>query len=212
SSPLTVNYTNNSIKTIKQPIISIISVLKNNVVLSTDYYSLSTDTGILKNSTRSSDKIVLTSAGITSSGYFVPGDSVEINYLYNGLLSTIENDLNSTTNHYENRDYLLRGMTEVTINLTFRFKEISGQNFDDVSTQVALDESTYINSILNQGSLERADIVSVAKANAYVDNIDLSSVVITPVGGGTVTAQGDVEFAKNEYPASGTITLTRWTS
>jgi hypothetical protein len=39
-------------------------MLKNSVAVNTSYYSLVKDTGILKNSTRASDKIVLTSTGL----------------------------------------------------------------------------------------------------------------------------------------------------
>ena len=211
NSPLTVNYTSSGIVLLKQPVISISSIFKNSVILSFSYFSLVADTGILKKSTRALDKIELTSTGITSTGYFQVGDSIEINYTYNGLLSTIEADLNSPTNHYENRDYLLRNMTEVTIAVSFRFKELSGQNFDDVAASVSLDIATFIDGILNNGSVEKADIVGVAKGNAYVDNIDLDSVVLVPLNGGTVTSSGDIQLLKNEYPISGVITLTRWT-
>ena len=210
-SPLTVNYTSSGIVMVYQPVISISSVLKNGTIMNFSDFELVADTGVLKKSTRALDKIELTSTGITSTGYFQVGDSIEINYAYNSLLHTIENALNDPTNHYENRDYLLRNMTEVTIAVSFRFKELAGQSFDDVATSVSLDIGTFIDGILNNGSVEKADIVGVAKSNAYVDNIDLDSVVLTPTGGGTVTSSGDVQLLKNEYPISGVITLTRWT-
>ena len=210
-SPLTVNYTSSGIVMVYQPVISISSVLKNGTIMNFSDFELVADTGVLKKSTRALDKIELTSTGITSTGYFQVGDSIEINYAYNSLLHTIENALNDPTNHYENRDYLLRNMTEVTIAVSFRFKELAGQSFDDVATSVSLDIGTFIDGILNNGSVEKADIVGVAKSNAYVDNIDLDSVVLTPTGGGTVTSAGDVSLGKNEYPISGVITLTRWT-
>lgn len=209
--PLTVNYTSTAIVLAYQPVISISSVLKNGTLLNFSNFELIADTGLYKKSTRSLDSIQLTSTGISSTGYFSVGDSIEINYTYNGLLRTIEDALNSPTNHYENRDYLLRNMTEVTVDVAFRFKELSGQNFDDVASIVSLDIATFIDGILNNGSVEKADIVGVAKSNAYVDNIDLDSVVLTPYGGGTVTSAGDIELGKNEYPISGVITLTRWT-
>jgi hypothetical protein len=217
-SPTLVTYTNNSVLLTKQPVLNVTSVIKNNIVLSTDYWDLTKDTGILKESTQGYDKITLTSAGIedtgigSSTGYFVDGDEIEVTYLYNSLLEDIETDLNTTTNHYMNRDYLVRSMTEVTIGVAFRFKELAGQIFSTVSAAVELDVASFINDILNNGSVERADIVGVAKQNSYVDNIDLDSVVLTATGGGVVTAQGDVTLGKNEYPAAGTITLTRWTN
>lgn len=207
--PLTVDYTSSGIVLLNQPVISISSVLKNGVILNFSNYVLVKDIGVLKESTQASDKIELTSTGISSTGYFEIGDSIEVNYSYNGLLSTIEDSLNSPTNHYENRDYLVRSMTEVTITVAFRFKELAGQDFAAVSTTVSLSIATFIDGILNNGSVERADIIGVVKSFAYVDNIDLSSVVLTATGGGTMVA-GDVFLMKNEYPIAGTITLTRW--
>jgi hypothetical protein len=207
-----VTYTSSSVLPTMQPVLSITSVIKNNVVLSPSFYTLTKDTGLLKESAHGYDRVTLTAGGIASTGYFEDGDTVEVTYLYNSLLSTVEDNLNSTSNHYMNRDYLVRSMTEVTIDVTFRFKELAGQVFSDVAASVELEVATFIDSILNNGSVERADIVGVAKQNAYVDNIDLDSVVLTSIGGGTVTAQGDVTLGKNEYPTSGTITLTRWTN
>jgi hypothetical protein len=103
-------------------------------------------------------------------------------------------------------------MTSVIINVYMVFKESTGQDFAIVSNSVEINIATFINSILTAGSLEKADVLGVAKAMPTVDNIDLTTFTITPVDGGTVTAQGDILFNKNEYPTSGTITLVRWTS
>ena len=211
ANPLSVDYTNSSIKMLYQPAIRLVSVAKNSTILSPTFYTLTKDTSIMiKESTRSLDKMTLTSTGISSTGYFVDGDVIEITYTYNSLLTTISDDLNSTSNYYMNRDYLLRSMTPVTINTAFTFKETAGQNFTNVSADVQLSIASFIDAILNNGSVERADIVGVAKQNVYVDNIYLPSVVLTPIGGGTVTSAGDILLGKNEYPQSGNIILTRW--
>jgi len=207
-----VKYTSTGIILLSQPVRDVLSVVINNVVISPNYYALTKDTGLLAKSTQSSDMITITSTGIANGTWFKANDAVEISYQYNNLLYTIETDLNSLENHYQNRDYLLREMTEVTITVYMRLKETAGQDFTSVATDVNLEISTFINSIKNGGSLELADVVGVAKAITTVDNIDLTTVSMTPIGGGVKTAQGDILFNKNEYPIAGTVTIERWTN
>jgi len=207
-----VTYTSTGIILGSPPVRDLLSVIVNDNVMHPVYYELTEDTGILSKSTQASDRVTVTSTGLANDFWFKSGDVVEVSYLYNDLLSTIENDLNSIENHYQNRDYLLREMTEVTITVYMRFKETAGQDFDIISNDVETAISSFINSILNGGSLELADVVGVAKAITTVDNIDLTNVALTATGGGTKTAQGDILFSKNEYPTAGTITLVRWTN
>ena len=209
--PLNVPYTNTSIKITNQPVIEITSLLINGIVIMPNYYTLTKDTGILSKSTRALDKVTITSIGTSTGLYFNSGDVVEINYTYNSLLYTVESDLNSTSNHYMNRDYLLREMTAVTINVYMAFKEATGQDWNLVATTVDTNISAYINSILTAGSLDLADIIKIAKNTKSVDNVNIITMTMTPVGGGYVTAQKDITFSKNEYPIAGTIDLARWT-
>ena len=103
-------------------------------------------------------------------------------------------------------------MDSVTINVDMRFKEVSGQDFDTVSNSLELAIDTFITAIQNEGSVELADIIGIAKKHTGVDNIDTTTADITASGGGSETTQGDILLTKNEYPATGTITLTRWTN
>jgi len=207
-----VTYTSTGIKLSNRPVKTVLSVIVNSEVIYPTYYALTIDTGILSKSTQASDMVTITSTGLANGFWFKSGDSVEISYQYNILLATIETDLNSLENHYQNRDYLLREMTSVTIAVYMRLKETAGQDFTAVSTTVGTAISSFINSIKNGGSLELADVVGVSKAITTVDNIDLTTVSLTPSGGGTKTAQGDILFAKNEYPVAGAITIERWTN
>lgn len=209
---LNVSYTSTGITLIYQPVSSINSVIKNGITLDTSYYSLVKDTGILALSTDSVDKIELTSTGLANIGPFVNGDTIEVSYIYNNLLHLITEDLNSEGNHFQNRDYLLREMTPVTIDVYIKFKEVAGQDFDTVADAVELDISEFITDIKNTGDVELADIISVAKSSSGVDNVDLTTAELTNTGGGSLSAQGDVLLVKNEYPVSGTITLVRWTN
>ena len=207
-----VNYTSTGLTLSNQPVSSITNFLKNGSVVSPSYYTLQKDTGVLKKSTQSVDKITLTSTGLANIGYFAADDELKVTYLYNAFLTTIEDDLNSTTNHFQNRDYLLREMNGVTVNVSLRFKEVDGQDFDTVSAGAQNAAVSFIDSIKTGGSVELADVIAVVKNYTGVDNIDLTTATITPVDGGTSTAQGDIVLDKNEYPIAGTTTFTRWTN
>lgn len=212
ANPETVSYTTDSIVMANQPVDDILSVTISTTTLLPDNYELVEDTGLYKRSTDGFDKVQLTSTGITSTGYFVHGDVIEVSYLYNALPTEIKDSLNSSENYYINRNYLVRTMTPVTIDMYMKFKELAGQDFNDISTSVELVLSTFINEIGAAGSVELADLIGEAKASPSVDNIDLTTVDITHTGGGTSTAQGDILLGKNEYPIAGTFTLVRWTN
>jgi len=205
-------YTSTELTLTKPPVKSVSSVLVNDVPLALDYYELQIDDGVLKLSTQALDKIVLTSSGLLNFGTFISGDTITVTYNYNKLLHNITSSLNSLPNHYINRDYLIREMYAVTVDVYLKFKEVTGQTFDTVSTNIDVEIAQFINSVQNEGSLEVADIIGVVKSFSTVDNIDLTTVSITPLNGGVKTAQGDIIFDKNEYPVSGTITLERWGS
>lgn len=211
SNPIDVSYTSTFIKIKNQPVRELTSLLIDGIVISPSYYTLTKDTGILSRSTQAFDGVSITSIGTSTGLSFNANNVVEINYTYNSLLSTIEADLYSTSNHYMNRDYLLREMTPVTINIYMAFKEVTGQDWNLVATTVETDVATYINGIKITGALELADVINVAKSIKAVDNVNTVTMTMTPIGGGTVTAQKDITFSKNEYPISGTITLARWT-
>lgn len=203
-------YTDTEIILTKPPVKSITSVLVNDSPLPLDYYELQLDTGVLQLSTRALDKVVLTSSGLLNFGTFTSGDTIAVTYNYNKLLHNITNSLNSLPNHYINRDYLIREMYSVTIDVYIKFKEVTGQVFDTVASIIDVEIAQFINSVQNEGTLELADIIGVVKGFSTVDNVDLTTVSITPLNGGVKTAQGDIIFDKNEYPVSGTITLERW--
>lgn len=210
SSGINVVYTETEIILQYPPVSSIISIVKNDTVLSTSYYELVVDTGLLSKSTSASDKIRLTAAGISAVGNFSNGDIVEVSYNYNSLLHTIEDELNSSINHFHNRDYLLREMIPVTVDTYLRLQVIAGQDFDSIAGSVELEIASFINTIQNEGSVELADVIGVAKNYTGVDNIDTTTATLTPSGGGTLTAQGDILLGSNEYPVSGTITIVEW--
>lgn len=203
---INVLYTSTSIIMLKQPVSSIISVVIDGTVLIpvTDY-TLVVDTGMLSKSTSGSDMVVF-----TSTGYLTAGAVVELSYNYNSLLETIETALNTSTNHFHDRNYLLRSETEVTIGVYLKIKEIAGQDFTAIAEAVQLLISDFINKILNSGAVELADIVGVAKNYAGVDNIQLTTAALTATGGGQIIGT-DVILSKNEYPVAGTINIVQWT-
>jgi len=211
-SDVNVNYSSTGIVMEHQPVREILALIINGDLVSPTYYTLQKDEGILAGSTQAFDKVVITSTGTSTGFSFSPGDTVEINYTYNALLQTIEDGLNIPENHYINRDYLLREMDKVTVDVYMAFKENDGQDWTLIANSVETELSAFINAVKNNGSIELADFIADAKSVAGVDNIDLTTVSLTNINGGTKTEQGDILFGKNEYPVAGTITLERWTN
>jgi uncharacterized phage protein gp47/JayE len=208
---INVSFTETSIVLINQPVHSIANVSKNGVVLDTTYYQLTEDTGLLKKSTASEDKIELTSTGITAIGYFADQDDVVVTYNYNNFLTTIQDDIDSSQNHFQDRDYLIREMNAVTINFYMKFVEESGQDWESIASTLSTSISDFIDNIKTEGSVEAADIVGLAKNTGGVDNIDLTTISLTNIDGGTKVGQ-DIYLGSTEYPIPGTMTIAHWTN
>ena len=193
-----------------QPVSSISSFVVNGIALSGASYHLVKDTGILSGSTQGYDRIELTSTGITSTGHLSIGDVINTTYIYNGLLSTIQNTLTNPTNLYINRSYLVRQMTAVTINTTASLAIANGYTWNAVVASVELSIDTYLSSLVNNTSVELANIIGVMKNIAGVSNINIPTVSILNIGGGNLTAQGDILLGANEYAVTGSVNLTQW--
>ncbi len=204
-------YTGTTITLKKQPATSIDLFVKNDTTISNSYFSLEEDDGLLAISTRCKNKLVLTSTGVTELGEFVDGDTLEIRYTYNSLLETIEKALTTTENIYNNRDILLRGHSFYTIDIAMNVKLYTGYTLDDVTSSASTSISTYIESVI-ESYVELADVVALIKALSSVDNIDLTTAVLTPSDGRTATSSGDIIVNSNEYAKLGTVTFTEWTA
>lgn len=206
-----VSYTSTGIVLQYQPVYSVALVSKNGSYLPTNYYQLVKDTGILRKSTRSLDRVELTSTGIAAGAAFAPGDTVQVRYNYNQLLHQIESDLNSIYNLYDNRDYLLREQEEVIIDVYLKIKLYSGYSLDAVRTTASLSLATYADEFTT-GNVELIDVLALVKAINGVDNIDVTTAKLTPRDGRSTTTAGDVPIGENEFPEFGTLTFVEWTA
>jgi hypothetical protein len=204
-------YTLTSIKFLYQPVHEIASVTKNGVILDNTYYELIQDSGLLSKSTESLDSLYLTSTGLAHLGEFKIGDIIVINYNYNILLHTIQNELNSSTNLYDNRSFLLREQSFFTVTVNASVKLYSGYTIANIISSASLKISDYIDGITNN-VVELADIIGIIKNIAGVDNIDLSTAKLTASDGRTPTASGDLNISDNEYAKAGDILLIEWTT
>jgi hypothetical protein len=92
-----------------------------------------------------------------------------------------------------------------------KIKAKTNFDFTTYSPSWELAIGDFITANQAESSLELADVTTVAKDQTGVDNIDLTTAVITPVGGGSKTAQGDILMTQNTYMSPGTITLIPWT-
>lgn len=207
---LSSQYTDNSITLTMQPVSSIAIFLKNSVPISTTYYSLTKDTGILKNSTRASDRLVLTSTGLTNLGYFDVGDSLEVRYNYNSLLHKIEDTLNEPANQYDNRDYLLYEQTPIYILVYAKVKLYTGYDIPTVTNSFSVAYASFLDAFTGS-SIELADVIGIIKNTAGVDNIDLPTAYINASDNRTKTTSGDIPIYDREYPEPSTINLVAWT-
>ena len=208
--PINTKYTSTSITLEKQPVMSIISCLVDNIPLPLTYYTLQKDTGLLKNSTKSKDKLVLTPEGINFLGSFQSGQVITISYTYNELFHKITNMLVSDEFFYINRDYLVRGFTKVVINVSIAIAMKKGYSLDNYLPSIQLVISDVIDRNSLSSSIERADIVTALGSESYIDNISLESCVLTSSGGGTITANGDILLTKSEYAVCGSINVSEW--
>lgn len=202
-------YTESSIILSNQPVSSIALVTKNGTVLDQTYYSLYKDTGVLRKSTRAQDALQLTSTGLIATGLLATNDVVEIRYNYNKLLSTIEAELNSTSNLYDNRDCLLREQEDVIIDVYMKVKLYTGAALATVKSTSSLNISSYMTAF-DGDAVELIDILSIVKNTTGVDNIDTPSALLTPRDGRQKTTSGDVPIGNNEYPVLGTLSLVLW--
>jgi hypothetical protein len=205
-----IAYTSTGYIFTNQPVDSISLFIKNGTVVDLTYYELQKDDGLLRKSTRGYDELVLTSSGIANLGYFLPGQSFEVRYNYNKLLHDIEDDLNSTVNLYDNRDYLLREQEQVIIDIYMKLKLTTGTILADVISAGSTAIADYMTAFIS-GNVEFADIIALIKNINGVDNIDIPTATLTPIDGRTKTTSGDVPIYTNEYPITGTVTFVEWT-
>lgn len=208
---ITSGYTTTSITLTKQPVQRISSILLNNNGVPQTYFTLSKDVGLLQKSTRSKDKLVLTSTGITELGSFKDGDTIEVNYTYNSLLSKIEENLNVSTNKYFQRDYLGREMTEAPIRVELRLTPISGGTIDSYKSSWDVAVSNYLNTLRSGATVYRANILDVYNGLSTVDNIDITSIVITDVNGIGTVIDNNIVLPSNAYAVFGSSVYTLWT-
>jgi len=206
-----VKYDETSLRLHKQPVLDVVVFIKNGITLDRSYYKLEKDIGILKNSTRAVDKIVLTPVGYSQLGPFVAGDVLEVRYNYNLLLHNIESYLNIPENLYDNRDYLLIEKTQVSIHLYAKIKLYPGYDKAAVENVFGLNYADDLN-VFSGDYVELADIVGLLKNTAGVDNIDLSTIRIYTNDDRTKNASGDIPIFENEYPITGNIIFDTWTN
>lgn len=203
---INTNYTATSLLLTKQPVHTLVSLLDNDVAVVTSNYILSVDsTSVLKKSTRGYDKVV---PSVGSPLTFQAGHTYTVTYTYNSLLYSLEATLNLPINHYDNRDVLAREQTPVAINVYMRINPYSGQDFDTVAARVESLVANYLTA-LDSTKVEIVDVITVAKSDLGVDNIDKTTATLT-CASHTADSHGDITLARNEYVTVGTITIATW--
>lgn len=184
-----------------QPVMNISSVVGDvSGALVDTAYSLVKDTGILSYSTRSKDGISFSSPGISDT-------KVTVTYTYNSYLTVFQSQIEQPSTKKHGRDILARRANKVVIDVSFDAKYEQGA--DPTSVQLSVESA--LRTQIDGGDLgeliEKITTYTTAKV-AGITVIDYSSYTLTPIGGGTVNTQGDVELTQKDYPELGTVTIT----
>lgn len=173
-----------------QPVYSVSSVTKNGTAITT--WQFDRDDSVLQQSSRSQDAIVFDPP-------LVLGDSVSVTYQYNGIISSVQNDIFPATNNLLFRtDVLVREAREAKISISIRFSFVGSVSLED--GEAALVDALY----------------RLVEVGTFIDNLNpetlRSQLKSEVVGLGdlffvkfakTVGSLSDVEivnFADNEYP------------
>lgn len=183
-----------------QPVISVSSLVGVSTYTEGIDFTFVKDTGVFAGSTSGLDKIIFTTTGLI-------GQDLTLTYTTNSLIGTIQNLFTIDAHDIVNSDVLIKETEQVTINIVIT-NLILSSGFDETATKNSI--QTALSNLINIMGLgitvELADVIGTIKSTAGVDNINILATTITPVGGGTISPQGDILLNAKEYPRIGTIT------
>ena len=200
-------YTATSITLSKPPVKSISSVSINGTVINTTEYTLKTDTGVYAKSTKAYDKIELSPTGTILT--FKDTDVVEISYIYDSYPYTVAEYLNTSTNKYRGRDYLVREMSPGGIKIELLLQPNGGtiKDFED-SWNTTI--SNYLSNLPSGSTVTKASIVQIYNGISTIANIKLDAVSITDMSGLGTASSDRIVYPGNVYPAFDSAIYTSW--
>lgn len=159
----------------------------------TDYVLVSDPTTLFNGSTRLQSAIRFLNTGT------LPDTSTNFSttYSYNKLIETLQNTVNNDGNHIIGSDILIKEATTAIITISLSISVLSGFVAADVISAVQTALTNFINNNLLGQSFNQSDIVGVVEQTAGVDEVDLTTIVITK-NAVQVTTQ-KVTIDKTEY-------------
>jgi len=181
-----------------QPVAGIINIA--GFILDTDYEFVKDDTGV-SNSVRAQDGVRFLPGGSSPS----VGDTINIEYLQDTLISDIQTFLGDADNDVGGQDPLVRSGAQVDITMTAQLVILPGFSFSTIQSTVTDTIVNFINNLGLGDDAQKSDIQAEVRGISGVDNFIFS--VIDRVGS---TGNVDVEIEKNEFAriTSGDITIT----
>jgi hypothetical protein len=176
-----------------QPIISIASASNSTTpytyIQGTDF-SLVFDTSGNKGSVRAADGIKWLPGGACPNA----GDLVSITYIYNALLTVLQDAFLADDKNIPSRDMLYKIGDKVNITLTARIKVRYGYTVTSVVNAVAQAILALVNGYKLDDEVEASDIQAVARSFTSVDNFIIDN--LSKVGS---TGVVDIPISANEY-------------
>ena len=143
---------------------------------------------------------------------FSIGEQLQVTYVYNAALSSIANTLTSAANLYVNRNYLVREMLEVLVDLYCQFSVVTGQDFNSISTNVQSAVITYISNNSTKNYLDLADIITTIKQVNGVSNLNVATLSITSASAGVTKVGTDLHTGSSQYMSANSFTMVPWTA
>ena len=143
---------------------------------------------------------------------FSAGEQVQVTYVYNSALASISDTLTSAANLYVNRNYLVREMVEVLIDLYCQFSVVAGQDFNAISIKVQSAVITYISNNSTKNYLDLADIITTIKQVNGVSNLNVATLSITSASVGVTKVGTDLHIGSNQFMSANSFIMVPWTT
>lgn len=172
-------------------------------VLGVDYNFVTDPTTLLNGSTRVQNKVVFDIGGTNPDN----NTTITINYVYNALIETIQNQIDADDGHVITADILVKEADEVVVDIiadvTLFPGNVPATSIADIQTALSND----INSLGLGDSIDRSDVIASIESVVSVDQVNVSTLSLAKDTIPLAPTEQRLQVFKNEYPRIGTITI-----
>lgn len=172
-------------------------------ILGVDYNLVLDPTLLLNGSTKLQNKVVFNIGGTNPDN----NTNITINYVYNSLIETLQTEIDADDGHIITSDILVKeankAQVDIIADVTLFPGNVPAQATADIQTAL----SNAINTLGLGKSIDRSDVISVIESVASVDQVNVSTLVLSKNLVPLLPTEQRLLIQKNEYPRIGTITI-----